>query len=61
MCDDLEETIAALKTKGVATAEVHRAEWGKVTSLLLPSGGSLGLYEPLHATAIAWPHKQSAT
>lgn len=55
MCDNLDETIAALKTKGVVTTQVQEAGWGKATSLRLPSGGSLGLYEPEHATAIAWP------
>ncbi len=52
MCDDLSSTIASLKSKGVKTAEVGEAPWGRFTSFPLPSGGSLGLYQPTHPTAV---------
>lgn len=51
MCDDLEVTLEALRVRGVATAEVKEERWGRVTRLRLPSGGTLGLYQPKHATA----------
>jgi catechol 2,3-dioxygenase-like lactoylglutathione lyase family enzyme len=51
MCDDLEATLEALRARGVATAEVKEERWGRVTRLRLPSGGTLGLYQPKHATA----------
>lgn len=51
MCDDLEATLEALRGRGVATAEVKEERWGRVTRLRLPSGGTLGLYQPKHATA----------
>jgi catechol 2,3-dioxygenase-like lactoylglutathione lyase family enzyme len=52
MCDNLHETIATLKTRGVATTAIESAGWGDVTTLRLPSGGSLGLYQPRHKTAL---------
>lgn len=53
MCDDLEATIAKLRTKGVECGPVSNQGWGLLTSLRLPDGGKLGLYEPRHPTAIA--------
>ena len=52
MCDDVEKTIAELKSKGVVCSEVRDAEWGLLTSIALPSGGKLGMYQPRHALAI---------
>lgn len=48
MCDDLDATIAALAEKGVACGDVETQRWGKLTTMNLPGGGSLGLYEPDH-------------
>jgi predicted enzyme related to lactoylglutathione lyase len=55
MCDDLEASIASLKTKKVQCTEVEKAPWGRVTAIPLPSGGSIGLYQPRHATALDLP------
>jgi catechol 2,3-dioxygenase-like lactoylglutathione lyase family enzyme len=52
MCDDLGETIESLKRKGVAATEIEKAGWGVRTTLRLPSGGELGLYEPSHASPL---------
>jgi len=52
MCDDLEATIASLKAKKVRCTEVEDAGWGTVTTIPLPSGGSIGLYQPRHQTAL---------
>jgi hypothetical protein len=52
MCDKLGETIASLAAKGVATTNPENAGWGTVTTLKLPGGGGLGLYQPRHALAI---------
>jgi hypothetical protein len=41
-----------LSVKGVAFAPVTVQRWGKLTSLTLPGGAQLGLYEPTHPTAI---------
>jgi hypothetical protein len=53
MCDDLEATVTSLATKGVACTEVEKADWGVKTTVRLPSGGEIGLYQPSHPTALA--------
>jgi len=52
MCDDLGSVIGSLKSKGVACANPVEAEWGTSTSIRLPSGGEIGLYQPTHPTMI---------
>jgi hypothetical protein len=53
MCDDLRALLASLKEKGVEHSDIGTADWGSFTSIKLPSGGQLGLYEPTHVTAIS--------
>jgi catechol 2,3-dioxygenase-like lactoylglutathione lyase family enzyme len=48
MCDDLEATMADLRAKGVELGPVNDERWGRVTTIALPDGGELGLYEPRH-------------
>lgn len=52
MCDDVEKTIAELRAKGVECSEPQDQGWGILTSITLPSGGKLGMYQPRHPTAI---------
>jgi catechol 2,3-dioxygenase-like lactoylglutathione lyase family enzyme len=52
MCDDLQAEIAELVKKEVVFEEPREERWGKVTKIRLPGGGSVGLYEPTHSTAI---------
>jgi len=52
MCDDLGSVIGLLKGKGVGCANPVEAEWGISTSVRLPSGGEIGLYQPTHRTMI---------
>jgi predicted enzyme related to lactoylglutathione lyase len=52
LCDDLRSTVESLAAKGVACTAFQEANWGVSTTLRLPSGSSLGLYEPHHALAI---------
>lgn len=52
MCDDVAQTIKELQTKGVECAPVQEAGFGLVTSITIPGGGKLGLYQPRHPTAI---------
>jgi hypothetical protein len=52
MCDDLRSVISRLQSKGVVCATPVEAEWGISTSLRLPSGGEMGLYQPAHPTMI---------
>jgi hypothetical protein len=55
MCRDLPATMEKLKAKGVTCGQVQEAGWGVVTSIPLPGGSHLGLYEPRHALAIEGP------
>jgi len=52
MCDDLRATMDSLKSKGVQMTEIVQAGWGTTTTVRLPGGGGLGLYEPRHVTAL---------
>jgi catechol 2,3-dioxygenase-like lactoylglutathione lyase family enzyme len=53
MCDDIEKTTSELTDQGVRCSPVEDQGWGLVTTLLLPGGDELGLYEPRHETALA--------
>jgi predicted enzyme related to lactoylglutathione lyase len=53
MCDDVHATVAELKSKGVKfVGPVSDQGFGWVTSIQLPGGGELGLYQPKHPTAL---------
>jgi predicted enzyme related to lactoylglutathione lyase len=52
MCDNLHSAIERLKSNGVDCATPVEAEWGISTSIRLPSGGEIGLYQPTHPTMI---------
>ena len=49
MCDDLDAEIARLAGVGVTCSEPHTASWGRATSVPLPGGGKIGLYQATHA------------
>lgn len=53
MCDDVEATVAELTAKGVEFSKggIIDAGFGRMTHLLIPGGGRLGLYEPRHPVA----------
>ena len=51
MCDNLNATIEQLAAKGVSCGSVSDQRWGLLTSIRLPGGGELGLYEPRHPLA----------
>jgi catechol 2,3-dioxygenase-like lactoylglutathione lyase family enzyme len=50
-CDDVGEEIARLGAKGITCGPVADEGWGLLTTIRLPGGGDLGLYEPRHPTA----------
>jgi hypothetical protein len=52
MCDDLKATIKSLESKKVACSRIEEEDWGMKTTLRLPSGSEIGLYQPTHPTAI---------
>lgn len=51
MCDDVRATIEELKSKDVACAPLAEQRWGILTTIRLPGGGDLGLYQPKHPLA----------
>jgi len=51
MCDDLKAFTASLKKKNVQCTEFQEAGWGISTTIPLPSGAGIGLYQPRHKTA----------
>jgi hypothetical protein len=51
MCNRLRETIDLLASKGVDHTEIQEAGWGVASSIRLPGGAQLGLYEPHHPLA----------
>lgn len=53
MCDDLAEEIKSLKQKGVTCSAMKEERWGTLTSIPLPGGGTVGLYQPKHPTALS--------
>jgi hypothetical protein len=54
MCDDIHATLEQLKAKGVEpTEEVTEASWGLTTTLRIPGGAELGLYEPRHPSPLS--------
>jgi catechol 2,3-dioxygenase-like lactoylglutathione lyase family enzyme len=52
MCDDIKAEVKRLKAKNVTLDPISDEGWGLLTSIRLPGGGALGLYEPRHPTAL---------
>jgi len=54
MCDDIQTTVADLRSRGAQVSRpVTDQGWGLLTSLRLPGGVDLGLYQPRHPTALS--------
>ena len=49
ICEDVDAAIAKLAGKGVDLRRGAAGAWGRITSVPLPGGGKLGLYEATHA------------
>ena len=53
MCDDIAATMDELQEKGVEISRpVSDRGWGIVTSIRIPGGGEIGLYEPRHPSPL---------
>jgi catechol 2,3-dioxygenase-like lactoylglutathione lyase family enzyme len=52
MCDDLRALVASLEARQVRCTAISEAPWGIKTTIHMPSGGELGLYQPSHPTAL---------
>ena len=51
MCDDVQATVDELAAKDVELSAPEDMGWGLMSTIKLPGGGQLGLYEPRHPTA----------
>jgi predicted enzyme related to lactoylglutathione lyase len=53
MCDDIAATVTELEYKGVElTGPVEDRGYGLATGVRLPSGATIGLYEPRHLSPL---------
>jgi len=52
MCQDLAATIAHLSETGATFGPIHQERWGRVTTMTIPGGAQLALYEPSHPSPI---------
>src|ERR1700733_4037685 len=52
MCDDLKAEMASLAKRDVQFSAVQEARWGSIAKMTLPGGGTVGLYQPKHPTAL---------
>jgi predicted enzyme related to lactoylglutathione lyase len=61
LCDDIEATARELEGKGVSLKRPFDEErWGRVTEISLPSGATIGLYQPKHPLAHATSEARAA-
>ena len=52
LCTEIEAAIQQLAARGVNCELPVNQGWGIATSFAMPSGARLGLYQPLHETAL---------
>jgi catechol 2,3-dioxygenase-like lactoylglutathione lyase family enzyme len=53
MCDDIQATLAELRSKGVEVArDVTDQRWGRLAAIRLPDGSQFGVYEPRHPSPL---------
>ncbi len=52
MCDDLQALMKKLQARNVSFSPPEEEDWGIKTTIKLPSGGEVGLYQPTHPTAL---------
>src|SRR5215475_9484170 len=53
MCDDIHATVEELRSKGAEFIDpVSEQRWGLLTSVTIPGGARIGLYQPTHPTMI---------
>jgi catechol 2,3-dioxygenase-like lactoylglutathione lyase family enzyme len=49
MCDDVNAFVSEMAVRQIACSPVQDQGWGLLTSLTLPGGGKIGVYQPRHA------------
>ena len=48
MCASIDEFKSAIERRGLKSSAVSDEPWGRVTTVTLPGGGNVGVYEPRH-------------
>src|SRR3954470_1449488 len=48
MCDDVAAFVRDMRAHDIPCSAVEDQGWGRLTSLTLPGGGKLGVYQPRH-------------
>src|SRR5436189_6062228 len=48
MCEDVSVFVSEMKKQGISCSDLQTQPWGVLTSLTLPGGGSVGVYQPRH-------------
>ena len=51
---DIHGFMEEMALKGVPCEALQATDWGDLTRIALPGGGSLGVYQPRHARANGW-------
>jgi hypothetical protein len=59
MVDDLKAFVAELAAKSVACTEIETEAWGIKSTIRMPSGGEIGVYQPTHPTALKLPRAET--
>lgn len=49
LCDDVEALVNDMQRRHIPCSPVRNQGWGLLTSITLPGGGLLGVYQPRHA------------
>jgi catechol 2,3-dioxygenase-like lactoylglutathione lyase family enzyme len=55
MCDDVKAFVRAMRAKRLVCGPVQQQGWGLLTTVTLPGGGTIAVYEPRHARPAAKP------
>jgi hypothetical protein len=61
MCDDIEGFVADIVKRKIRCDPIQDLGWGRLTRVVLPGGGRLGVYEPRHARPPAFRAGKTAT
>jgi catechol 2,3-dioxygenase-like lactoylglutathione lyase family enzyme len=57
-CDNLKSQLAVMKKNGLRFGELREEQWGIRTTIALPGGGTIGLYQPKHPVTFAKANKK---
>jgi hypothetical protein len=58
---DVAAFVARMKRQKITCSALHTERWGVITNVTLPGGGTIGVYEPLHARPPATPPSSPAS